>query len=560
MDHSNHNCRQLEERLIALHEASLDLIRETSLKTLLERIAESARQQVPSRFAVVGVRNENGALEVFIPGEENTGNNFRSSTGSIHEELLNELLHSKTAIRIPGEARDGKKTNFQIRHPQIKSFLAVPIRLEADNLGLIYLTDRLDGDFSSDDQHILEMLAAYAAVAITNSRLYSELLQHDQTLTQRNENMALLNQLAVTLASSSDIDQILENALSQVMGFLNLELGEIFLRQEDSSTLRLVTHHGTLVKNIWNSDSAQIGQGIIGTIAKTGQAQFLEFPLDEESGLNPEMEEKGVQQVACFPLVGRKGPVGVICVASCQISPLDDLEKQLLSAISAWVGTAIENARLSLQGRRLAILEERERIGMDLHDGIIQSIYAVGLALEHSRMLLKEEPDQAGMSIDRAINDLNSAIRDIRAYILDLRPRHLRNENLMQGVQRLVHEFRANTLMDVNLQGPPDSEINSLSESNAVALFHICQEALANIAKHARARHTDVVIWTTRDRVLLEVHDDGRGFDPETVKSSIGHGLSNMRTRAHNVGGEVDLTSEPGQGTNVLAWVPFEKK
>jgi len=207
-----------------------------------------------------------------------------------------------------------------------------------------------------------------------------------------------------------------------------------------------------------------------------------------------------------------------------------------------------------------AILEERERIGMDLHDGIIQSIYAVGLTLEHSRLLLKDDPEQASKSIDQAINDLNSAIRDIRAYILDLRPRHLHDESLMQGISRLVHEFRVNTLLDVNLQGPPEVEINTLKENHAVALFHICQEALANVAKHARARHVDVVVWTTNERVLLEVHDDGQGFDQEKTKSTIGHGLSNMRTRVHNVVGEVDLTSEPGQGTTVLAWVPFAKK
>ena len=105
-------------------------------------------------------------------------------------------------------------------------------------------------------------------------------------------------------------------------------------------------------------------------------------------------------------------------VATCQPHPLDELEVQFLTAISSWVGTAIDNMRLSLQGKRLAILEERERIGMDLHDGIIQSIYAVGLTLEHARMLLHEDPDQATVRIDQAIGDLNKSIRDIRAYIL----------------------------------------------------------------------------------------------------------------------------------------------
>ena len=129
--------------------------------------------------------------------------------------------------------------------------------------------------------------------------------------------------------------------------------------------------------------------------------------------------------MVCLPLTGRRGVLGVLCVASSDPHPLDELEMQFLSTISAWVGTAIENVRLNLQQRRLAVLEERERIGMDLHDGIIQSIYAVGLTLEHARLLLMNAPEQSRQRIEQAIDDLNSTIRDIRAYILDLRPRQL---------------------------------------------------------------------------------------------------------------------------------------
>jgi signal transduction histidine kinase len=220
---------------------------------------------------------------------------------------------------------------------------------------------------------------------------------------------------------------------------------------------------------------------------------------------------------------------------------------------------AVENVRLSLQQRRLAVLEERERIGMDLHDGIIQSIYAVGLTLDHARLLMAEDPEAARQRIIQATSDLNSTIRDIRTYILDLRPRQLYNESLMQGVQRLVSEFRANTLVDVNLQGPVDN-LAGLPDAQAIALFHICQEALANTAKHARARHVEVSLWKTADRVLLEVSDDGRGFDASKVKLTLGHGLANMQTRVHNVGGEVEISSEPGKGAAVLAWVPFSNE
>jgi two-component system sensor histidine kinase DevS len=184
----------------------------------------------------------------------------------------------------------------------------------------------------------------------------------------------------------------------------------------------------------------------------------------------------------------------------------------------------------------------------------------VGLTLENARLLLDEDTGQARQRIDQSISGLNSAIRDIRAYILDLRPRHLRDETLMEGIQRLVHEFRANTLVEVNLQGPQDASLSRLPETHATVLFHICQEALANIAKHAHAKHVDLVVWTTRDRVLLEVHDDGRGFEAASIRATIGHGLSNMQIRVHNAGGEVDITSELEGGTTVLAWVPRSSK
>src|SRR5512135_3303179 len=156
---------------------------------------------------------------------------------------------------------------------------------------------------------------------------------------------------------------------------------------------------------------------------------------------------------------------------------------------------------------------------MELHDGIIQSIYAVGLTLEHARLLMNETPDYARARIEQAIADLNSTIRDIRTYILDLRPRQLHDEDLMQGLDRLVKEFHANSLVEIKLEGPPDGDLK-LPQAHAVTLFHICQEALANIAKHAHAQHVEVVLWSTPERVLLEIRDDGRGFEMDKVKTA----------------------------------------
>ena len=157
--------------------------------------------------------------------------------------------------------------------------------------------------------------------------------------------------------------------------------------------------------------------------------------------------------------------------------------------------------------------------------------------------------------LNRTISRLNKTIRDIRTYILDLRPRQFHDENLMEGLQRLVNEFKANTLVEINLQGNP-SQVEALTEARALALFHICQEALANHAKHAGARRVEVVVWSTSERVLMEITDDGRGFDLERMKLTLGHGLMNIQTRAHGVGGDVEISSAPGEGTTILAWVP----
>lgn len=550
---------QLEERLAALHRASLELMQDISLESLLERIAIVACEQVGARYAAVGVLKENGELEQFIPIGMTPHEIAQMEHPPLGMGLIGALMHAHQPIRLPDISDDPRSSGFPPHHPPMHSFLGVPIRLGERQLGQIYLTNKVDApEFSQDDEQVIETLAAYGAVAISNARLYKQLRERDRALTRRNEDLGLLNNLASTLASSPEINEILDTALSQVVTYLDVEAGEIFLRQEDEKTLRLVLHRGSGLNQMWTRDRFLPGEGLIGQTAKTGQPQLLPIPSKNGRFLHRSISQACIRQIACFPLPGRKGVLGVLCVATCHTKPMDDLEVQLLTSIGSWTGTAIENVQLNVQGRRLAILEERERIGMDLHDGIIQSIYAVGLTLEHARLLMPEDREQARKRIDQAIEDLNSTIRDIRTYILDLRPRQLYEENLMTGLQRLVNEFRANTLVEATLKGPPEG-VADIPEAEAIALFHICQEGLANVAKHAHARRVDVFVWTTPDRILLEIHDDGRGFDLQKTNMTLGHGLLNMQTRAHNAGGDVETTSEPGEGTTILAWVPFNR-
>jgi signal transduction histidine kinase len=372
---------QLQERLIALHKASLELVKDTSLDHLLERIAKLACEQSDARYAALGVLDEDGKLVKFITVGMTDDEIKKMAHPPVGRGLIGELMNTEIPLRVPIIQDHPRSSGFPAYHPRMTSFLGVPIRAANRQLGQIYLTDKIDApEFTADDEKIIQMLAAYAAAAIQNARLH-------------------------------------EN-----------------------------TH-------------------------------------------------------------------------------------------------------------RLAVLEERERIGMDLHDGIIQSIYGVGLSLESALHSFEDDPGDAKERVLHSIESLNQAIRDLRAYILDLRPRQMGTEGLFSGLNRLVTEFRANTLAKVQISGT-DHDLNDLPQVHSMVLFHICQEALANIAKHAKAKQVEISLWSTDERVLMEIHDNGKGFEMENMSVTIGHGLANMQTRARSVGGDVDISSLMGEGTTVLAWVP----
>jgi signal transduction histidine kinase len=317
----------------------------------------------------------------------------------------------------------------------------------------------------------------------------------------------------------------------------------------------MVLHRGQAAEAFWTRNRFKLGEGVIGLVAQSGEPTVSSDLAKETTFLREAVVKAGFRQMAFLPLKSGDHLMGVMTVATRSQDPLEERGVLLLKAVANWAGLAIENAHLHQNARRLAVLEERDRIGMDLHDGIIQSIYGVGLSLENALHTVSEDPDLAKARIKESIEGLNGVIRDIRTYILDLRPRQLGNDGLMAGLKRLATEYRANTFSEITLKGP-QKVVDDLPQANALALFHICQESLANAAKHARAKRVDINVWTTSDRVIMEIHDDGRGFDLEKMSMAIGHGLSNIQTRARSVGGEVDITSIIGEGTTIFAWVP----
>lgn len=229
-------------------------------------------------------------------------------------------------------------------------------------------------------------------------------------------------------------------------------------------------------------------------------------------------------------------------------------DERLLIAMSAHAAVAIENARLYEQVEHVAALEERERIGMDLHDGVIQSLYAVGLNLEECADVAGEDPTAVQERLNRAIEELNHTIGDIRSYIFDLRP-PAEQTDFVEELAHLVKRFKVNTLLDAQLEVHGD--VGRLPRGAADNLYHIVQEALNNVAKHSRASRALARVSLENSSLEISVSDNGVGFAPGSPLGGNHQGLRNMRERAGAIGATLTVHSARGRGTTVTVQLPL---
>ena len=273
----------------------------------------------------------------------------------------------------------------------------------------------------------------------------------------------------------------------------------------------------------------------------------------------PEIVEEQLVSFIAARFAAKGKLLGVLHVANRTPTQFSEHDARLLQAFANLAAIAVENARLYEQVQSLAVLEERQRIGMDLHDGVIQSIYAVGLNLEECSEEVFNQPGDVRARLEKAINNLNQVIKDIRSYIFDLRPHALDSANLTDALTALIRELRVNSLIEANLVVDGGRDLSSgLREEQVTSLFHIAQEALANVQKHARASVLEARLTTQNGVLRLAISDNGVGFAPGRGTDPRHRGLRNMAERAQSLGGRFSIQSAPGQGTTVDVEVPVE--
>ncbi|TET33603.1 MAG: GAF domain-containing protein [Anaerolineales bacterium] len=549
-----------DSELQALHQATLSLVSDLSLDGVLRRVIHAARDLSNAKYAALGIPTGDGELSTFITEGLSAEEHDRISHQPQGHGIIGEMLRTGESIRLANIADHPKSVGFPEGHPVMNSFLGVPIKAYGRSIGQIYLTEKIgESEFTAEDQRLIEMLAAHAAAAIENARLYQQVLGNESQLAERNEELGLMYSMATAVSSSMDLDRLLEVMLGRVMNIFHADAGEMFLLEESEGVYRKAIHLGGASDAFWESDRFRIGEGVIGQVALTGSPKWTENISEDDHFLRKAVVDSGYKTLVCAPLIAPGKVTGVLSLAFKGPRPVEDREVGLLGAVGAGVGIAVENARLYRRARRVAVLEERERIGMDLHDGIIQSIYAIGLSMEYARLTFEDKAPEVAGRIEQAIDGLNKVIRDIRTYILDLQPSRIRTDDLPEALGRLVREFKANTLVDVELKIDEDA-LEYIQDQPAEVLFHIAQEALANTAKHARASRVLVSLrQSSKSDLTLQIIDNGHGFEVESQPDLLGHGLSNMQERARQLGGELEVVSSPGEGTTVTVRIPQDR-
>jgi signal transduction histidine kinase len=360
------------------------------------------------------------------------------------------------------------------------------------------------------------------------------------------------------IAEVLDVEAVLRLIVESVRELVGAEYAALGIVDANGRIERFITV-GVTTEERARIGAPPRGHGLLGLIIRERHSYRIPDIADHPDSFGFPPNHPRMQSFLGVPVISRGRSIGNLYLTNKRDAPeFTEADQLLVEMFALRAGIAIENARLHEQVQRLAVVDERERIAKDLHDGVIQAIYGVALSLEDVPAMMGEEPDEAGARIDRAIDSLNLTIREIRNFILGLRSELLHGADLLAGLATLANEFGATGASEIELDLAIDPDLAAtIPTSTRVQLLQMTREALSNAARHARARRTKIVMRIEEGMLVLRVEDDGVGFDTRADRSAGHLGLANLYDRAAGFGGAVSIESTLGAGTTLSIRVPI---
>ena len=533
------------DRLRALVETGIAINSELSLEGVLERIVEAAARITDAEYAALGVIDRSGSgLERFVTYGIAPDVQTEIGDPPHGRGILGVLIKDARPLRLHDLTQDPRSVGFPPGHPPMHSFLGVPIRLRGVAYGNLYLTEKEAGDFTDEDEELVTLLAAQAAVALENARLY-------ESATAWSQQLESLNEVGAALVGELELDPLLELVVARLRELIGARLVAIAL--PSGERLRIAAADGAGADTL-AAVSMLEADSKTARVMERGISERIDSLL-EDPEVNQEIARRlGASTGLYVPLRARERTIGVL-IAHDKVGPdrrFTSADLRLAEQFALRASIAVDLSRRVVRDslRRVVAGQEveRRRLARELHDETGQALTSILLGL---RALEEANND---VEVDNLRELVVATLQDVRRLAVQLRPKALDDFGLVPALERLVQTFSESSGIGVELEAQIGEE--RLPSDVETTVYRIVQEALTNVVKHAEATRVSILLVRRDATVTAVVEDDGLGFNPEAAgEDSLG--LEGMRERVELHEGRMTVETAPGSGTTLRVEVPL---